>query len=235
MSDDLTLDNINHNKYQHIDVELLNHTPLSIMATAGRRCWDSYHRGGCYDKPTDNITEADREFLDRIINKNKHESVSEHVSYNFIITGISRAVLQELARHRIASLSVRSTRYTLGKDFKDQVFFKKTDFGYSEINTALLKEYFRIDDLDFDGVMSICYLIDSIQAELKKNTPFDKIKYLIPECYKTSLAWTINARSLRNFISLRTSRAALAEIRELAHAVYDAVPEQHKFLYTLSQ
>ena len=43
-----------------------------------------------------------------------HHSVLEHASITYSINGISRGVLQELARHRIASYTVRSTRYTMG-------------------------------------------------------------------------------------------------------------------------
>lgn len=43
-----------------------------------------------------------------------HGSVAEHVNLTFLIKGTSRGVLQELARHRIASYTVRSTRYTMG-------------------------------------------------------------------------------------------------------------------------
>ena len=42
-----------------------------------------------------------------------HHSVLEHNVMSFIIKGTSRGALQELVRHRIASYSVRSTRYTL--------------------------------------------------------------------------------------------------------------------------
>jgi hypothetical protein len=57
-------------------------------------------------------------YFDRVGNKYRHASILEHVTYNFSIEGISRACLQELARHRMASLSVKSTRYTL-KELKD--------------------------------------------------------------------------------------------------------------------
>lgn len=42
-----------------------------------------------------------------------HESTIEHSVLTFLLTDFSRAVLQELARHRIASYSVQSTRYTM--------------------------------------------------------------------------------------------------------------------------
>jgi thymidylate synthase (FAD) len=53
----------------------------------------------------------------------------------------------------------------------------------------------------------------------------------MPEAYKTSLVMTINARSLQNFLELRSSKHALWEIQYLAKAMYDAIPEEHKFLY----
>ena len=102
-----------------MEVKLLEHTKLSNSVRAGRTCWDSFHKGGCYTSPTDAITETDREFLSRIINKHKHGSIAEHLVYSFDIAGISRACLTELARHRIASYSVKSTRYTL-KELKDE-------------------------------------------------------------------------------------------------------------------
>lgn len=42
-----------------------------------------------------------------------HHSVLEHCSLTYLLKGVSRGVLQELVRHRIASYTVRSTRYTM--------------------------------------------------------------------------------------------------------------------------
>jgi thymidylate synthase (FAD) len=53
---------------------------------------------------------------------------------------------------------------------------------------------------------------------------------MLPESYKTSLVWTINLRSLKNFLKLRTSPAALPEIRELAWAIVDQLPKEHLYL-----
>ena len=46
----------------------------------------------------------------------------------------------------------------------------------------------------------------------------------------TELAWTINMRALQNFLHLRTNKAALKEIRDLANAVFESLPEDHKFM-----
>ena len=55
------------------------------------------------------------------------------------------------------------------------------------------------------------------------NPDMDKIKYALPECYKTELVWTINLRSLRNFLKLRLSLKAHQEIRKLATIIYSCL------------
>ncbi|EGA3414709.1 thymidylate synthase (FAD), partial [Campylobacter coli] len=55
--------------------------------------------------------------------------------------------------------------------------------------------------------------------------------YCLPESYKTELTLTINARSLQNFISLRSSKSALWEIRNLANALFEALPQDHQFIF----
>jgi len=96
-------------------VTLLQHTPLEVCAHAIRTCWQSFNKSDCGG-------EKDKELIDRVGNRYKHSSTLEHLVYTFYIQGISRAVLQELARHRMASLSVKSTRYTL-KELKEEETF----------------------------------------------------------------------------------------------------------------
>ena len=69
-------------------MELINYIPLSNAVIAGRTAWQSFHKGGIYEKPTDNITEDDFIFLDRLFNKYKHISVAEHIWYTFRIPKI---------------------------------------------------------------------------------------------------------------------------------------------------
>ena len=40
-----------------------------------------------------------------------HLSVTEHASFTFAVEGVSRALLAQLTRHRLASFSVQSQRY----------------------------------------------------------------------------------------------------------------------------
>lgn len=106
-----------------MEVKLLEHTKLSNAVIGARTCYDSFNKGGNYHIATDDITEADKNLLNTLINVKKHSSISEHIIYIFNIKGISRLVLQELARHRIASYSVKSSRYVLKKHLANEKSF----------------------------------------------------------------------------------------------------------------
>ncbi len=196
-------------------VTLLHYTPLQICSNAIRTCWQSFDK-------SDNGGEKDRELIDRVGNKFKHSSTLEHITYNFYILGISRALLQELARHRMASLSVKSTRYTL-KELKNEEAFTINDKERAKNYLV----YTGVDEVDEASIKSL----ENLRVILKKGISNDKAKYCLPESYKTELTWSINARSLQNFINLRSDKSALWEIQDLAREVYNTLPEEHKYLY----
>lgn len=182
-------------------VQLLNKPDMSIIIEATRTCYDSMSK-------SDNLGEKDLALLKKIIDS-KHESVLEHMVFTFKITDISRACLQELARHRIASYSVKSTRYTL-KELRNT--------PDNEL------EKFLIEDIESIVKSSAIDSLKKIKMMLNMSNPdMDKIKYALPECYKTELVWTINLRSLRNFLKLRLSLKAHQEIRKLATIIYSCL------------
>jgi thymidylate synthase (FAD) len=210
-----------------MEIKLLSHQPLSNAVIGGRTCWNSFHKGGCYQTATDDISDEDREFLSRTINKHKHGSIAEHIVYCFTIKGVSRALLQELSRHRLASPSVRSSRYTLKELKGEEPFYdSKNDYYYSE----RAEKYIKITHITNVDKASIKAL-DNLRILVQQNVANDMLKYALPECYLTELTWTINARSLSNFLALRSSPAALWEIRDLTAALFDAIPMTHRFLY----
>lgn len=198
-----------------MNVKLLNFTPLWVCSNAIRTCWQSFDKG-------DNGGDKDKELIDRVGNKFKHASTLEHLHYNFYIKGISRACLQELARHRMASLSVKSTRYTL-KELKNESEFKENDFQNAS-------RYIVLTGNEIVDKASIKAL-ENMRLLLGQNISLDIAKFALPECYKTELSWSVNARSLQNFISLRSSKSALWEIRNLAIAIFKAIPDEHKFIF----
>ena len=250
-------------------VKLKHYTPLHICSDAIRKCWDSGDKSDTFncadcsgilvreeldddwicDKcdhcGSVNCGDKDKALIDRVGNKFKHGSTLEHLSYNFEITGVSRALLQELARHRIASLSVKSTRYTLkelnNEEDLDKLFRSSYSFLTGKEHTldeepkakAIFGKYLVYTGNYFVDTNSMLALIN-LQKALQYNIPNDKAKFCLPESYKTELAWTINARSLQNFLYLRTNKSALWEIRDLAKAIFNALPEDHKYLFESS-
>lgn len=200
-----------------MNITLNHYTPLLICADAIRTCWQSFDK-------SDEGGEKDKELIDRVGNKFKHASTLEHLVYNFYIEGISRALLQELSRHRMASLSVKSTRYTL-KELKSEDIFTCKDVERAQ-KYLVLTENPMVDEMSIKA-------LENLRLVLVEGISNDKAKYCLPESYKTELTWTINARSLQNFLTLRSDKSALWEIQNLAHALYNALPEEHKYLFNI--
>ncbi len=201
-------------KGRKMQITLLSYTNLAVCSHAIRTCWQSFEKG-------DNGGDIDKELIDRVGNKFKHASTLEHLNYSFYIQGISRACLQELARHRHASLSVKSTRYTL-KELRNEEEFKS-------INKNSQK-YLVMSGNEMVDLASVKAL-ENLRLILKEGISLDIAKYCLPESYKTELTWSINARALQNFLHLRSSKSALWEIRELAKAIFAALPKEHSFIF----
>lgn len=203
-----------------IKVTLLSYTPLEVINTAIRTCWDSHDK-------SDNLGEKDLDLMKRVILQNKHESCGEHCVFNFFIQGISRLNLMELTRHRLASYSVKSTRYTL-KELRNETEFtiKDKERASKYIN---LTDNNNVDECSIQALENVRRLVNNA---VNYNVTQDLIKYALPECYKTDLTFSINVRSLRNLLKLRTSKTAHFEIRNLAYKLYEALPEEFKFLFS---
>jgi len=233
----------------NIKVTLLHHTPLHIAADGARTCWSSqdksdtcrhtnFHAAAtemcssecldCGSMDLDKITigPKDLALIDRVGNQYHHASILEHISFNFFIDGISRACLQELARHRIASLSVKSTRYTLKELKSEEPFTAYTDMDDQEYypnGYERAAKYLVLTSNPKVNRMSILAL-DNLRDLLNEGISNDLCKYALPEAYRTQLTWSINLRSLQNFLSLRTSPKALPEIQHLARLIYEELP-----------
>ena len=200
-------------------VELLNHTPLNIADIAICKCYGN-------EPHSDEDKVKNR--INRVANVSKHASVIEHLVYSFDIDGISRACLQELARHRIASYTVKSSRYTL-QELKDEQSFIYKNNIIPEGKYRAMKYIVDCNNLRVNTAS--IYALENLRELLLNDTPNDIAKYCMPEAYKTSLVITINARTLQNFLTLRTSKKALWEIQLLAKSMYEVLPDNHKFLF----
>lgn len=155
----------------------------------------------------------------------ENEEMKSLLSFNLYIRGTTRACLQEICRTRVASYSVKSTRYTVTKDLKNEEEFKDLVKDRERASKYIrLTGNERVDMVSMLALENLrCLILDGISN--------DVLKYAIPECYKVDLAMSINFDGLYNFLELRTSPHALLEIRELAYAIYDVLPEEVKHLF----
>lgn len=92
-----------------MNVKLLAWTPMPelVVAAAGKGCYSS----GTAADILENITPEQAAKFIRQIKRSGHTSVLEHASFTFGIDGVSRSLLAQITRHRIASFSVQSQRY----------------------------------------------------------------------------------------------------------------------------
>lgn len=127
-----------------------------------------------------------------------HESVAEHAGFTFRIEDVSRVLLAQLTRHRIAAYSVRSQRYC-GADPDIVLPFSMAD---GELVDEIVAARRAVDRL--------------YNKAVRLGVPAEDARYYTLQCGVTSLIVTMNARELRHFFSLRCCNRAQWEIRELA-------------------
>lgn len=76
----------------------------TLFTMAGRNCYRSFHR-------PNEATYNDDDYLRRTLGEQGHWSIAEHATATLYFTGVSRAFLTELTRHRHLSFSVESQRF----------------------------------------------------------------------------------------------------------------------------
>ncbi len=94
-----------YNSFEKSEHEAINFLPLSLdtNSTEGTK------------KLINEINDIeDSKLLSSLAWVHHHHSVIEHISITYLLQNVSRGVLQELVRHRIASYTVKSSRYTMG-------------------------------------------------------------------------------------------------------------------------
>ena len=151
-----------------------------------------------------------------------HESVAEHASFTFAVSGVSRALTHQLVRHRIASYSQQSQRYVKMKDFEYITPPSIKD------NTDLLWKGSILDGLnnstvawEYELLMDKIYRMYSRLIEV--GIPEEDARYVLPNACTTNIIVTMNARELRHFFALRCCERAQWEIRELANKMLELV------------
>ncbi|HHY71488.1 MAG TPA: FAD-dependent thymidylate synthase, partial [Thermoanaerobacterales bacterium] len=116
-------------------VTILSHTPEpeKIVAAAARLCYSKISATQIMDNFSQ---EQAAPFIKKLMNMG-HMSPTEHVSFTFAIDGVSRTLLAQITRHRIASYSVQSLRYN--NPFDKEISFHNNDDVLTAKNTSYLE------------------------------------------------------------------------------------------------
>lgn len=187
-----------------MNVRLVQYTPLrdAAVALGGKMCYSDADLDGMIQGVFDKDNSA---MIRRIINSG-HESVLEHVSFTFAISGVSRALLAQITRHRMASFSVRSQRYV------------NYDKGFNYVIPP------AIEKLGEDAIAEYRAQMEQMNKWYREWTEKlgsgekanEDARFVLPNACETSMLVTMNARELRHFFELRMCRRAQWEIRALA-------------------
>lgn len=211
---------------EKLRVQLLDNTgnPTKVIATAAKTC---YSPG-----TTEHLwkTDGNEEEFIRKLRKMHHMSPFEHASFTFGIDGVSRVLLAQLTRHRIASFSVQSQRYvkydTEKVDFSE--LFEVPD-GISEGPEKAFDNY--MDALE-EIASAYENLVEVLQENgLSKTEAAENARYILPGGMKTNLVMTMNARELMHFFELRCCNRAQDEIRQLAWTMLHLLQERFPAIF----
>lgn len=187
-----------------LKVVLLTKTPggNEIAALAAKLCY----AGSDIEDLQKKVSARDQDkFLSGILSSG-HLSVVEHVSFTFGIEGVSRVLLAQLTRHRIASFSVQSQRYvSYGEGLNYIIPPKIAELGVDavaryESQMTQMHEWYK-----------------AWQEELGLGEQANEdARFVLPNACETKLVLTMNARELLHFFSLRCCNRAQWEIHALA-------------------
>lgn len=136
-----------------------------------------------------------------------HHSVLEFADFTFHIEGVSRALLAQITRHRIASFAVRSQRYC-----------SEDGFGYVtppsiQNNAAALVKYNDIMD----------YIKIKYEELQELNIPNEDARFILPNACETILEVKMSGRELIHFFNERLCSRAQWEIRNLAKEMLNCI------------
>ena len=191
-----------------LKVILLRHTlsPEETIALSAKLCYSK----STIEDLRDKISRKDQsEFIEKLMNMG-HESVLEHVTFSFGVEGVSRVLLAQLTRHRIASCSVQSQRYVSYEN----------GFGYilPDSIAALGEDAVQQYQKQMDTIEG--WYVDWQQKLGKGEKSNEDARFVLPNACETRLVVTMNVRELRHFFSLRMCNRAQWEIRKMAEEMF---------------
>lgn len=184
-----------------ISVQLTNYTknPVKAIEDAASNCYDAKNK-------------RQGDILNECINAN-HLAVTEFADFTFHVEGVSRSLLAQLTRHRVASYMVRSQRYC-------------DEDGFSYVTPPSINNDKENKQVFMEAMANIR---NAYKTLCEYGVPKEDARYVLPNACFTIVEIKMNFRELMHFCNERLCRKAQWEIRELAkmmkRCVMDVAPE----------
>lgn len=162
--------------------------------------------------------EKDKKLIDFLM-AHHHETPFEHLVFRFHIK-CPFFVARQWMRHRISSYNEVSARY---RKVTDQYYIPKLKDVPSVYKQKDLELYEKALKTSYDVYSSL--LEKTNKSKEQRGRAREVFRGLLGTAYYTEFYWTINFRSLMNFLTLRTHRGAQYEIRQYAFAIRDMIKD----------
>jgi thymidylate synthase (FAD) len=204
-------------------ITLISHTPdpEQLVAAASKLCYSDAD----IETLQSGVEAKDQSrFLAKLVEMG-HLSPIEHASFTFGVEGVSRSLLAQLSRHRIASFSVKSQRYVGALSNGGGTFNYVVPQGVRRLGDEAVRRF-----EEQMGLMQGWY--DGWVAQLGEDeSGYEDARFVLPNAAETKLIMTMNARELMHFFNLRCCNRAQWEIREMAWAMLALVKKEAPALF----
>jgi len=153
-----------------------------------------------------------------------HHTPFEHSVFQFHIK-CPIFTARQWMRHRMASYNEISARYT---EVSEEFYTPKAFRAQDRINRQGSKASPELDQPEMLAVYeaSVKASYQAYKELLKAGAAREMARMVLPVSQYTQFYWSVNARSLLNFLSLRMDSHAQSEIQDYANAIADIFSEK---------
>lgn len=173
--------------------------------------------------------EADRKLISFLM-KNGHETPFEHSVFKFHVKA-PIFVTRQWVRHRIASYNEISLRYV---EYPEDEFYVPQELRVQAKRDRQASVPEKLpNEPELIEVMKKSYAesFAAYKKLLDNGVAREIARSILPVGSYTQFYWTVNARSLMNFMKLRTEMHAQYEIRVYAEAILEIFKEKMPWTY----
>ena len=177
-----------------------------LVEFAGRACYQSF------GKPNPK-TAKNADYIARTLHGQAHWSIAEHATATFYLTGVSRALLAEITRHRHLSFSVLSQRFV--DESEANIVIPPAARGSEKL-------MWEFENAAAGARHSYRELVEALlDSGLPRKQAREAARAVLPNMVETRIVVTGNLRAWHEVIERRTAPDADAEFQQVAGMIRD--------------